>query len=84
MPSPIGAGLITGWLPDSSRLLMNDYVNRRLIVLDSRTWRSTAAPYPAAVEGEGTFGLSADGRMLAVTHGASTADIWMMRLPVRR
>lgn len=83
-PSPIGAGLITGWLPDSSRLLMSDYVNRKLIVLDIRTWRSTEAPYPDAVEGDATFGLSADGRTLAAEHGTSTADIWMMRLPGRR
>jgi Tol biopolymer transport system component len=83
MASPIGAGLITGWLPDGSRLLLNDYVQRKLILLDIRTWRTKELPYLASLEGDAWFGLSADGHTLAVAHGTATADIWMLQLPAR-
>jgi hypothetical protein len=81
VPSPISAGLITGWLPDSSRLLLADYAIRKFILLDTRTWRAREIAYPASVEGDGLFSLSADGRTLAVSHGTATADVWLMRIP---
>lgn len=76
-------GAILGWIPDTPLLLLNHGSERRFTLVDTTTWRTTAIAYPSFIpEGDVRFGLSPDGRTLALVHATYKGDIWLMRTHV--
>jgi Tol biopolymer transport system component len=73
------SGAILGWIPNTALLLLNDGWERRFTIVDTSTWRTKDIAYPSFIpEGDVRFGLSPDGRTLALAHATYKGDIWLM------
>jgi Tol biopolymer transport system component/DNA-binding winged helix-turn-helix (wHTH) protein len=77
-------GGILGWIPAGPQLLLNQRWSRRFLLVDTNTWHTTVVDYPSFIPpGDVRFGLSADGRTLAMVHATFAADVWLMNSPRR-
>jgi Tol biopolymer transport system component/DNA-binding winged helix-turn-helix (wHTH) protein len=75
-------GAIVGW-PPGPYLVLDQWTEQRLAVLDTRTWQTREIPYSPHLRRDDRLILSADGRTLAVERGTYRADIWLMRASAR-
>ena len=71
-------GAIVGW-PPGPFLVLDQWSDKRLAVLDTRTWQTREIPYAPHLQRDDRLMLSADGRTLVVERGTYHADIWLMR-----
>jgi dipeptidyl aminopeptidase/acylaminoacyl peptidase len=76
-------GGMVGW-PPGPILVLDQADERRLALLDTRTWRAREIPYAPHLEPDDRMVLSADGRTLAIEHGTYHSDIWLVRSAGRR
>ena len=71
-------GGILGWIPSSSQLLLSQRRARRFLLVDTNSWQTTFVNYPSFIPpGDVRFGLSADGRTLAMVHATFAGDVWL-------
>jgi hypothetical protein len=76
--STAALGAIVGW-PSESCIVLDQWIERKLALLDRRTWQTRAIPYAPNLQRDDRLTLSAQGRTLAVERGRYQADIWPMR-----
>jgi Tol biopolymer transport system component/DNA-binding winged helix-turn-helix (wHTH) protein len=76
-------GALVGW-PSESNIVLDQWEEQRLSVLDIRTWQTRDIPYAPHLRRDDRLMLSADGRTLAVERGTYQADIWLMRAAARQ
>ena len=60
-------------------LVLDQWSDKRLAVLDTRTWQTREIPYAPHLQRDDRLTLLADGRTLVVERGTYHADIWLMR-----
>jgi Tol biopolymer transport system component len=76
-------GAIVGW-PRGPFIVLDQWGERRLAVLDTRSWQIREIPYSPHLQRDDRLMLSADGRTLAFDRGTYHADIWLMRSSTHR